>query len=269
MLRLDQIDLDGVVRGRAGQPPREPRWFLDVATGAVQQLSPDGYGVEGPPPGRWEFILPRGLSGHAVYRDMADFVDLLTGSREKDSLDRALAGRLPFGDRQEAAGRFDDTLRRFPELQPAWSAFRDARAYRDALRWLAKMGYVDSTEAVAASRSYPDPDLPPRRRIDADAITRSVAADLRELYGDRLRQVLLFGSYARGTADEESDIDLLVVLDEVDSVYAETMAMSEVLWNHTLESGVAVSSVAMSASDFAERASPFLMRVRAEARKVS
>lgn len=269
MLRLELIDLDAVVRGRARRHPAETGWVLDVATGAVQQMSSDGSVVEGPEPGHWELIHPRGPAGHAVYRDAADFVDLLTDDRAKDFLDQALSGRLPFGDQREAAGRFDDTLRRFPELQPAWSAFRDARAYRDALRWLAKMGYVDSTEAEAASWSYPDPELPPGRRIDAEAIARSVAADLRELYGDRLRQVLLFGSYARGTADEESDIDLLVVLDEVDSVYAETMAMSEVLWNHTLESGVAVSSVAMSASDFAERASPFLMRVRAEARKVS
>ena len=31
-------------------------------------------------------------------------------------------------------------------------------------------------------------------------------------YGDRLVKIILFGSYARGEANEESDVDLLVVL---------------------------------------------------------
>lgn len=269
MLRLDQIDLDGVVQGRAGQPPEEPGWFLDAATGAVQQVSPDGSVVEGPQPGRWEFIHPTGIGGHVVYRDMAEFVDLLTGSPAKESLDRALSGRLPFGDQREAGRRFDDTLRRFADLQPVWTAFRAARAYRDALRWLAKMGYVDPAEAEAAARSYPDPELPPGQRIDADAIARSVAADLRNLYGERLRDVLLFGSRARGTAEDDSDIDLLIVLDEVGSVYEELRAMDDIMWRHTLDHDVAVTAVPVSEARWRDHASPFLVNVQREGRAIA
>ena len=52
---------------------------------------------------------------------------------------------------------------------------------------------------------------------------RAALADAREalyeLYGARLRQVVLFGSHARGEAHDESDVDVLVVLDgEVDYV---------------------------------------------------
>jgi len=270
MLRLDQIDLDGVVQGRARQRPDEPGWFLDAATGAVQQVSPDGSVVEGPQPGRWEFIHPTGMGGRVVYRDMADFVDLLTDSHARESLDRALAGRLPFGDQREAARRFDAMLRRFPDLQPVWTAFRAARAYRAALRWLAEMGYVDQAEADAAARSYPDPELPPLgRRIDAEAIARAVAADLRTVYGERLQQVLLFGSYARGTADEESDIDLLVVLDPMDSPYVEALAMDDVLWRHTYDNDVTVSAIAVSAPRYRDAATPFLSNVTREGRLVS
>lgn len=39
---------------------------------------------------------------------------------------------------------------------------------------------------------------------------------LRALLGDRLRDLRLFGSHARGEADEESDIDLLVLVDRLD-----------------------------------------------------
>lgn len=39
------------------------------------------------------------------------------------------------------------------------------------------------------------------------------ARRLRSLFGDRLRGVVLFGSHARGEADEYSDVDVLVVVD--------------------------------------------------------
>ena len=40
-----------------------------------------------------------------------------------------------------------------------------------------------------------------------------LARGLRELYGDRFRGLVLYGSYARGEAAEGSDVDLLVLLD--------------------------------------------------------
>ena len=43
---------------------------------------------------------------------------------------------------------------------------------------------------------------------------RDAAERLREIYGDRLDQALLFGSQARGDAREASDVDVLVVLSD-------------------------------------------------------
>jgi UTP:GlnB (protein PII) uridylyltransferase len=67
-------------------------------------------------------------------------------------------------------------------------------------------------------------------RPDIEAIVHEAATALRDLYGDRLRQVLLYGSYARGEADEESDIDLLVVLTDMRSPFAEIEHMGDVMW---------------------------------------
>src|SRR3954466_6574374 len=39
------------------------------------------------------------------------------------------------------------------------------------------------------------------------------AGSLRALFGDRLRDVRLFGSFARGQAHEDSDVDVLVLVD--------------------------------------------------------
>lgn len=47
-----------------------------------------------------------------------------------------------------------------------------------------------------------------------EPMVREFKAALQTLYGDRLRDVVLYGSYARGDYDEESDIDLMLVLND-------------------------------------------------------
>ncbi len=46
-------------------------------------------------------------------------------------------------------------------------------------------------------------------------ILAAVRAELEVLYGPRLRGLFLFGSFARGDQDAESDIDVLVVLESM------------------------------------------------------
>jgi predicted nucleotidyltransferase len=52
--------------------------------------------------------------------------------------------------------------------------------------------------------------------VNLSPSTQNLLAQLRNhlqsLYGERLHKVMLFGSYARGEARPDSDIDVLVVL---------------------------------------------------------
>ena len=96
-----------------------------------------------------------------------------------------------------------------------------------------------------------------------------MARDLRLLYGDRLTRVLLFGSWARGDAHPESDIDLLVVLDHVDSVWDELRRMDSVLWRHSFENDTVVTALPVAARDVEERKRPVLVRAQAEGLLVS
>ena len=50
-------------------------------------------------------------------------------------------------------------------------------------------------------------------RLAMRVATERFARELRARFGERLREIVLFGSHARGEADEESDVDLLVVVD--------------------------------------------------------
>jgi predicted nucleotidyltransferase len=54
-------------------------------------------------------------------------------------------------------------------------------------------------------------DLPPNESV----AVREFASWLRERFGSRVRQVALFGSRARGEGGEDSDVDVLVVVDEL------------------------------------------------------
>jgi len=44
-------------------------------------------------------------------------------------------------------------------------------------------------------------------------ITRKAVLELKSLFGERLRRVILFGSRARGDFNEESDVDIMVLAD--------------------------------------------------------
>lgn len=46
-----------------------------------------------------------------------------------------------------------------------------------------------------------------------DAVLRETAEGLRDIFGNRLDNVLLYGSYARGDQDGESDIDVMALVD--------------------------------------------------------
>lgn len=82
-------------------------------------------------------------------------------------------------------------------------------------------------------------------------------ARLRARFGVRLREVTLFGSHARGTASEESDVDVLVVVDGLDE--AEAREVSRLAYFVDAEPGhewAGVSPLAYSA----ERASELRAR---------
>ena len=105
-----------------------------------------------------------------------------------------------------------------------------------------------------------------------DSTTRTLLQDLKAglsiIYGRRLKGVYVYGSYARGEAGKESDVDILVVLDDFDRYGAEVDRTSELSARLSLRHGVSVSKVFVRERDWLVRITPFLENVREEARLV-
>lgn len=86
-----------------------------------------------------------------------------------------------------------------------------------------------------------------------------------ELYGARLKKIVLYGSYARGQAnDEHSDIDLAVVLAGPVNPCEEIDRMADIFTDLNLEHNVLIAVYPVSESNFEKVNSPLLINVRRE-----
>jgi len=87
---------------------------------------------------------------------------------------------------------------------------------------------------------------------------------LAKIYGNRLKAVYLFGSYARGDYHEGSDLDVMIVLDTYKSYWDELVRSAELASDLSLEYDVTISRTIMSEEQWKKGDLPMLRNVRAE-----
>ncbi|MFP5345409.1 MAG: UPF0158 family protein [Actinomycetes bacterium] len=262
MLDLERVDLRSLADA-LDDSSDYTSWWLDPETGEVNAW-PTDYEVEGEDdPEERGLLLVRPLSSRESYEDMADFVDLVPDARQADRLRRAISGRGAFR-------RFKDELLDMGELRDSWHVFRNSRMTRRAVEWLVEAGLVSEVAAQRYLDAHPLPHQPELTGVfDVEALCRSVVRDLRQVYGSRMKRVVLFGSWARGEASEESDVDLLVVLPgDVDPI-TERRRVAHPVWLQSLRAGRVVSVLVTSETALERDGSSFLARVAAEGRDVA
>ena len=96
----------------------------------------------------------------------------------------------------------------------------------------------------------------------------AVITDLRRrlelLYGARLKKILVYGSWARGEATEDSDVDVAVVLSGPVRPGREIDRMMDAVLELNLQYATLVSIYPVSEENFRTLNSPLLINVRRE-----
>ena len=97
------------------------------------------------------------------------------------------------------------------------------------------------------------------------ATLRILVRELTEVYGELLKEIILYGSYARGDQSEESDVDIALILDGLP-----TPVMTEEMTRRTaakeLESGKVLSVLDIQADKYNtwKRVLPFYQNIEKE-----
>jgi uncharacterized protein len=87
---------------------------------------------------------------------------------------------------------------------------------------------------------------------------------LNEMYGDRLERVVLFGSRARGDADEEPDYDIAVFLRDMSDRPAEMNRLADLATDILYNGGPFIHAMPYPAGFYSDECMPLMHAIRAE-----
>ena len=84
--------------------------------------------------------------------------------------------------------------------------------------------------------------------MDYRDVARRFAEDIKKYLGESVREVILFGSVARGDYGENSDVDILIIVDE--NAWEAQKKASDIAVNYLLKYGIYVSAKVLSLKEF-------------------
>ena len=93
---------------------------------------------------------------------------------------------------------------------------------------------------------------------------RDLQAALRQIYGPQAPRLILYGSYARGDANEASDVDVLLVYPEQAPAGAEIQRLGGILSELNMRYQVLISVLPASQQDLQTAQNAFWNNIRRE-----
>lgn len=100
--------------------------------------------------------------------------------------------------------------------------------------------------------------------MEINIILNEVKRKISVLYGKRLRQIILYGSWARGDANDNSDIDLMIVLSGKVSPGKEIDRMIDIIYEIALKHDTLISIYPVSEKELLCNKGPVLLNVKRE-----
>ncbi|MFN8256248.1 MAG: nucleotidyltransferase domain-containing protein [Bacteroidales bacterium] len=104
----------------------------------------------------------------------------------------------------------------------------------------------------------------PRKSEKIRPVLENFKKELHKIYAGNLKQTILFGSYARGNFHSESDIDLLVVLDEMENPYKEIDRISDIKFEFLLKYDVIITCLFSDKIKLAKKTEPVFNNIQNE-----
>lgn len=82
-------------------------------------------------------------------------------------------------------------------------------------------------------------------------LMQQYVSGVREIYGSHLRQVILYGSYARGDFNSESDVDIMILLDLSDmDIKKYRHRLSEMTFDFNMDHDIDIKPIAKSEAHY-------------------
>ena len=100
--------------------------------------------------------------------------------------------------------------------------------------------------------------------MSIQTIIEEFKKEIKKIYGNQLDKIILYGSWANGTATNDSDIDLMVVLKGKISPGREIDRMIDCITDLNLKYDTLLSVISVSDEIYDSLDSPLLLNVRKE-----
>jgi len=96
------------------------------------------------------------------------------------------------------------------------------------------------------------------------SLLNRIKAHLTKIYGGKIKKVILYGSFVRGEATRDSDIDILVLIDQSLNPFEVRYSLSDLLFDILLEEGEHISAIVVPEYFYDNYNSPFILNVKKE-----
>lgn len=95
-------------------------------------------------------------------------------------------------------------------------------------------------------------------------ILKETKKKLKAIYGDKLKDIVLYGSYARGDFTEGSDIDLIILLKDMKEPIAERKKYFDAIWELDLKHDTVISIIPFREEEYRTRRLPLVLNAKRE-----